>query len=130
MAASPRRLGGFFQIILPQAAPGIAAVAIFSFPFSYNEFLISSVFLRDGNLMTMPVGIQSFMQQYLADWGSLRHIGDGADADPFSIYSEIYDFRRHSWSSERLTTKRCRITLEENRQAGRTDRNQMERKSE
>jgi ABC-type glycerol-3-phosphate transport system permease component len=61
----------FIQIVLPLAAPGIAAVAIFSFLFSYNEFFISSVFLRDENRMTMPVGIQSFMQQYSTDWGSL-----------------------------------------------------------
>jgi ABC-type glycerol-3-phosphate transport system permease component len=64
-------LRGFVQIILPLAAPGIAAVAIFSFLFSYNEFFISSVFLRDENRMTIPVGIQSFMQQYSTDWGSL-----------------------------------------------------------
>ncbi len=64
-------LRGFVQIILPLAAPGIAAVAIFSFLFSYNEFFISSVFLRDESRMTMPVGIQSFMQQYSTDWGSL-----------------------------------------------------------
>ncbi len=61
----------FLQIILPLTAPGIAAVAIFSFLFSYNEFFISSVFLRDEDRMTMPVGIQSFMQQYSTDWGSL-----------------------------------------------------------
>jgi ABC-type glycerol-3-phosphate transport system permease component len=61
----------FVQIILPLAAPGIAAVAIFSFLFSYNEFFISSIFLRDENRMTVPVGIQSFMQQYGTDWGSL-----------------------------------------------------------
>jgi ABC-type glycerol-3-phosphate transport system permease component len=66
---SPLRI--FVQIILPLAAPGIAAVAIFSFLFSYNEFFISSVFLRDENRMTIPVGIQSFMQQYSTDWGSL-----------------------------------------------------------
>jgi ABC-type glycerol-3-phosphate transport system permease component len=65
------RLRGFVQIVLPLSAPGIAAVAIFSFLFSYNEFFISSVFLRDENRMTMPVGIQSFMQQYSTDWGSL-----------------------------------------------------------
>jgi ABC-type glycerol-3-phosphate transport system permease component len=59
------------QIVLPLSTPGIAAVAIFSFLFSYNEFFISSVFLRDENPMTMPVGIQSFMQQYSTDWGSL-----------------------------------------------------------
>lgn len=64
-------LRGFTQIILPLATPGIAAVAIFSFLFSYNEFFISSIFLRDENRMTMPVGIQSFMQQYSSDWGSL-----------------------------------------------------------
>jgi ABC-type glycerol-3-phosphate transport system permease component len=61
----------FLQIILPLAAPGLVAVAIFSFLFSYNEFFISSVFLRDDRRMTIPVGIQSFMQQYSTDWGSL-----------------------------------------------------------
>jgi ABC-type glycerol-3-phosphate transport system permease component len=66
---SPLRI--FLQIVLPLAGPGIAAVAIFSFLFSYNEFFISSVFLRDENRMTIPVGIQSFMQQYSTDWGSL-----------------------------------------------------------
>jgi ABC-type glycerol-3-phosphate transport system permease component len=64
-------LRGFVQIILPLAAPGIAAVAIFSFLFSYNEFFISSIFLRDEGRMTVPVGIQSFMQEYSTDWGSL-----------------------------------------------------------
>jgi ABC-type glycerol-3-phosphate transport system permease component len=64
-------LRAFVQIILPLTVPGLVAVAIFSFLFSYNEFFISSVFLRDENRMTMPVGIQSFMQQYSTDWGSL-----------------------------------------------------------
>ena len=67
--ASPLR--AFVQIILPLTLPGIVAVAIFSFLFSYNEFFISSVFLRDESRMTIPVGIQSFMQQYGTDWGSL-----------------------------------------------------------
>jgi ABC-type maltose transport system permease subunit len=30
-----------------------------------------SIFLRDESRMTVPVGIQSFMQQYGTDWGSL-----------------------------------------------------------
>jgi len=64
-------LRAFVQIILPLTVPGLVAVAIFSFLFSYNEFFISSVFLRDENRMTMPVGIQSFLQQYSTDWGSL-----------------------------------------------------------
>jgi len=63
-------LGILWQIILPLTFPGIVAVAIVSFLFSYNEFFISSVFLRDENRMTIPVGIQSFMKQYSTDWGS------------------------------------------------------------
>jgi ABC-type glycerol-3-phosphate transport system permease component len=65
------RLQAFARIVLPLAGPGTAAVAIFSFLFSYNEFFVASVFLRDDSVMTVPVGVQMFMQQYATDWGSL-----------------------------------------------------------
>ena len=65
------RLQAFWRIVLRLSGPGVAAVTIFSFLFSYNEFLIASVFLRDEDKMTIPVGIQMFMQQYATDWGSL-----------------------------------------------------------
>jgi ABC-type glycerol-3-phosphate transport system permease component len=65
------RLKSFIKIVLPISGPGVAAVAIFSFLFSWNEYLIASVFLRSENLMTIPVGLQLFMQQYATDWGSL-----------------------------------------------------------
>ncbi len=61
----------FYRIVLPLSGPGMAAVAIFSFLFSYNEFFVSSVFLRDAASMTVPIGMQMFMQQYATDWGSL-----------------------------------------------------------
>jgi ABC-type glycerol-3-phosphate transport system permease component len=59
------------RIVLPLSGPGTAAVTIFTFLLCYNEFLIASIFLRDPNTMTIPVGIQMFMQQYSTDWGSL-----------------------------------------------------------
>jgi ABC-type glycerol-3-phosphate transport system permease component len=65
------RLRAFYGIVLPLSGPGLAAVAIFSFLFSYNEFFVASVFLRDDTVMTIPVGVQMFMQQYATDWGSL-----------------------------------------------------------
>jgi ABC-type glycerol-3-phosphate transport system permease component len=65
------RLQSFIRIVLPVSAPGVAAVAIFSFLFTWNEYLIASVFLRSEGSMTIPVGLQMFMQQYAADWGSL-----------------------------------------------------------
>jgi len=65
------RLQGFYLVVLPLAGPAIAAVAIFTFLFSYNEYLISAIFLRNEAYYTIPVGIQQFMQQYVTDWGNL-----------------------------------------------------------
>jgi ABC-type glycerol-3-phosphate transport system permease component len=65
------RLQAFGLVVLPLAGPAIAAVAIFAFLFSYNEYLIAAVFLRKEALFTVPIGIQQFMQQYSTDWGSL-----------------------------------------------------------
>jgi len=65
------RFQAFYRIVLPLSGPGTAAVAIFSFLFSYNEFFIASVFLREESVMTLPVGIQMFVGQYATDWGSL-----------------------------------------------------------
>ncbi len=65
------RIGSLRRIVLPLSGPGTAAVTIFTFLLCYNEFLIASIFLRDPDTMTIPVGIQMFMQQYSTDWGSL-----------------------------------------------------------
>lgn len=65
------RFGAFVRIVIRLSGAGIAAVTIFSFLFSYNEYLIASIFLRDEDLMTVPVGIQMFIQQFQTDWGSL-----------------------------------------------------------
>lgn len=65
------RLQTLTKIVLPLSGPGTAAVTIFTFLLCYNEYLIASVFLTDTNTMTVPVGIQTFMQLYATDWGSL-----------------------------------------------------------
>src|SRR5438105_2719152 len=65
------RIGTFRRIVLPLSGPGTAAVTIFTFLLCYNEFLIASIFLPDPDTMTIPVGIQLFMQQYSTYWRSL-----------------------------------------------------------
>lgn len=65
------RIKTLMRIVLPLSGPGTAAVTIFTFLLCYNEYLIASIFLRDPDTMTIPVGIQMFMQQYSTDWGSL-----------------------------------------------------------
>ncbi len=58
-------------MILRLTRPGIVAIAIFSVLFSWNEYLIASIFPRSKEFLTVPVGIQSFIQEYQTDRGSL-----------------------------------------------------------
>jgi ABC-type glycerol-3-phosphate transport system permease component len=65
------RLQSFRYVILPLCSAAFAAVTIFAFLFNYNEYLIANIFLRSESAMTIPVGIQMFMQQYGTDIGNL-----------------------------------------------------------
>lgn len=65
------RLQAFRYVVLPLCAAAFAAVTIFAFLFNYNEYLIANIFLRNEATMTVPVGIQMFMQQYGTDIGNL-----------------------------------------------------------
>lgn len=86
------RLQAFWMVVLPLAGPAIAAVAIFAFLFSYNEYLIAVVFLRRETLFTIPVGIQQFMQQYSTDWGSLMAAATLAMLPTFVLFLFIQKY--------------------------------------
>lgn len=59
----------FRQICLPTALPGIAAVGILAFLFSWNEFLFTLV-LADG-IRTVPIGLYAFVGYQQIQWGEL-----------------------------------------------------------
>lgn len=61
----------FMKIVLPISGPGIIAVAIYSFLLCWNEYMIANIFLRKNELMTIPVGIQMYIQQFSTDWGGM-----------------------------------------------------------
>ena len=86
------RLQAFGLVVLPLAGPAIAAVAIFAFLFSYNEYLIASIFLRSEEMFTIPVGIQQFMQQYGTDWGSLMAAATMAMIPTFVLFLFIQKY--------------------------------------
>ncbi len=65
------RLQSFRFVVLPLCSAAFVAVTIFAFLFNYNEYLIANIFLRSEGTMTIPVGIQLFMQQYGTDIGNL-----------------------------------------------------------
>jgi len=86
------RLQAFGLVVLPLAGPAIAAVAIFAFLFSYNEYLVAAVFLRREDLFTIPLGIQQFTQQYGTDWGSLMAAATMAMLPTFVLFLFIQKY--------------------------------------
>jgi multiple sugar transport system permease protein len=65
------RFGAFRRIILPLAAPGVLAAALYAFTQACNEFLYSLVFITDARLRTLPVGLASFITGDVYGWGYL-----------------------------------------------------------
>jgi arabinogalactan oligomer/maltooligosaccharide transport system permease protein len=60
----------FWGVILPLAAPVLVVVALISFVFTLNEFVIASALLQTNDHFTLPVGMQGFIsQQYGQRWG-------------------------------------------------------------
>src|SRR3569623_1805121 len=64
-------LGTLHKVILPLAGPGIAAVAMYTFIQSWNEFLFALVFLQSQALRTLPLGLASFQEEYSFRWDLL-----------------------------------------------------------
>lgn len=64
------RVRTFFSIILPLSRPAMAVTALFSFMTAWNEFIVAATVLGDPHSFTLPVVLQSYVDDYGADWGS------------------------------------------------------------
>jgi multiple sugar transport system permease protein len=62
-------LGIIFRIVLPIAAPGLAATALYAFVVSWSDFLFGLTFLggNDQN-WTLQMGIASLRGEYVTEW--------------------------------------------------------------
>jgi multiple sugar transport system permease protein len=65
------RFGAFRRVILPLAAPGLLAAALYAFTQAWNEFLYALVFITDVKQRTLPVGLSSFITGDVYGWGYL-----------------------------------------------------------
>jgi ABC-type glycerol-3-phosphate transport system permease component len=65
------RLRAFREVIVPLALPGIAATAILTFVYSWNEFLFALSFTLGPERQTVPVAIALFRGQYQVPWGQV-----------------------------------------------------------
>jgi arabinogalactan oligomer/maltooligosaccharide transport system permease protein len=66
--ATPAQI--FWGVVLPLATPVLVVVALISFIFTFNEYVIASALLQTTNHWTLPVGMQNFISgQYGQAWG-------------------------------------------------------------
>jgi len=65
------RFGAFYRVVLPLSMPGVLAAGLYAFTQAWNEFLYALVFITDGKLRTLPVGLASFITGDVYGWGSL-----------------------------------------------------------
>lgn len=59
----------FWSIALPLARPALAAVAIFSFLGSWDEFTWALTAINNQELYTLPIALRLFQQQHGTQWG-------------------------------------------------------------
>jgi multiple sugar transport system permease protein len=64
-------LGAFRQVMLPLAAPGVAATGLLVFIASWNEFLFALTFTSTPAARTIPVAIALFPGLHEIPWGEI-----------------------------------------------------------
>ena len=104
------RLQAFFKVVLPQAATGIAATAIFCLIFAWNEYAFA-VLLTSGDAQTMPPFIPFIIGEGGQDWPAVA-AGDHAvlHSDPVLHHpaAQASAARHHLRSGAQMTARIAR----------------------
>jgi multiple sugar transport system permease protein len=91
------RLQALLRVLLPLAAPGIVASAIFAFTLSWNEFLYALIFIQDERTITVPVGLNLLIYGDVFHWGQLMAASVITTVPVVTLYMFI-----HRWMVEGL----------------------------
>lgn len=65
------RLRGLFQIVMPLAAPGIAATSLYAAILAWDEFIFARTFINDEDKWTITLGLASFKGEYVTYWNDI-----------------------------------------------------------
>lgn len=63
--------GILWRFVVPLSKPAIAAVALFSFVASWDDFLTPLIYLTNPNMNTLPLGLYNFMNSHGTVWNQL-----------------------------------------------------------
>jgi arabinogalactan oligomer/maltooligosaccharide transport system permease protein len=69
MVDGATRARAFWLVVLPAARPALAVTALFAFMSAWNEFILAATFLSRKSAYTLPVVIQSYVQEQSTAWG-------------------------------------------------------------
>ncbi len=58
----------FWLVVMPLSRPIIVSAALLQALFAWNEFVFALVFINDGDLKTLPVGLLAMQGRVLSDW--------------------------------------------------------------
>ena len=81
--------GSFRKIVLRNSLPGILSTAIFAFLLAWNDYLVAIVFLRSDESFTLQMGVQSFFQQNVTDWGSVMALAVIMMLPPILVFAAL-----------------------------------------
>ena len=66
------RMGAFFDVILPQALPGIISTALFTFILAWNEYLYALVLVNSDQSRPLTTGVMNMLiTSFNIDWSLL-----------------------------------------------------------
>jgi multiple sugar transport system permease protein len=88
MVDGSSRMTAFRRVVLPLAAPGLVATAIFAVIVTYNEFLVALVLTSSPSSQTVPVGASTLITRIDIDWGAMSAAGTLA-ALPIVVFALI-----------------------------------------
>jgi len=81
------KVGLFFRVILPLITPALVAAAIFSFYFTWGDFLNPLIYLNEPRLYTISVALRAFADPSAAtDWGAIFAMSALSLAPVFIIF--------------------------------------------
>lgn len=75
MVDGDTRLTALRRVVIPLAAPGIVATAIFAVIATYNDFIIALTLTSTPAAQTVPVGVSTLIGKIQIEWGPMAAAG-------------------------------------------------------
>lgn len=85
-------MGAFFRIALPVAKPGVTFLGIVTFINQWNNFIWPLLATNSSDMRTIQVGIATFSQEYVTDYGLIMAASSFATLPVFVLF---FLFQKH-----------------------------------